>query len=200
MDEDKKEGTDAANDAPPEEISEIEKCRKERDEYLAGWQRARADFLNYKKEEMQRLAEIAKYQTEDMVKEFIGVLDNFDLALAALSESKKAPTSGEAGAGVPTPKAVGTEKGIYMIRAQMEDALRKRGLTRIPVGPGDKFDPALQEAISEEESDEPPGTVAEEMKAGYKLFDKVIRPARVKISKGPMRSDKSELHPNAPNN
>jgi len=45
-----------------------------------------------------------------------------------------------------------------------------------------------------------PGSVAEEMKAGYKLFDKVIRPARVKISKGPMRSEKSEFHPNAPNN
>ena len=149
---------------------EFAKCRKERDEYLAGWQRAKADFINYKKEELRRMGDLARYQNEDIIRDLITVMDNFDLGLAALE--KQGPI----------------EKGIYMIRSQIEDVLKKRGLTRIPIKPGDMYDPAVAEAITEGDPPAggrqfPPGSIMEIIETGYKLFEKVIRPARVKVVK-----------------
>ncbi len=138
---------------------------RQRDEYLAGWQRAKADFINYKKEELRHLEEVSKYGNADMIKEIIGILDNFDLALRTLE--KDGPV----------------EKGIYIIRTQIEDILKRRGLERIVLKAGDLFDPAIAEALSAVESDQPPGTVAEEIEPGYRLYDKVLRPARVIVSK-----------------
>lgn len=158
--------TNETQNNTPQEATETEKLRKERDEYLAGWQRAKADFLNYKKEELRRLEEVAKYGAEDFIRELITIMDNFDLGLRALE------------------KAGPVEKGIYMIRAQIEDILKQRGLRRIPTKIGDKFDPAIHEALSEVESGEIAQTIIEEIEPGYQLHDKMVRPARVKISKG----------------
>ena len=148
----------------------LSKCEKERDEYLAGWQRAKADFANYKKDELKRLEELARYQTEDFVLELIGVMDNFELGIAALE--KQGPV----------------EKGIYMIKTQIEDILKRRGLMRITIRAGDKFDPAVAEAVAEVDSpaggEIPPGAIVDEIEAGYRLYDKVIRPARVRVAKG----------------
>ena len=85
---------------------------KQRDEYLAGWQRAKADFINYKKEEIAHLQEVAKYGNEDLIKDLISVMDNFDLGLRVLEKSGP------------------VEKGIYLIRSQIEDILKKRGLAK----------------------------------------------------------------------
>lgn len=145
---------------------QLEKAEADRDQYLSGWQRAKADYLNYKKEEQGRLGEIARYTGEDIMREMVTVLDSFDLGLQALEKSGP------------------VEKGVYMIRSQIEDLLKKRGLEKIPMKPGDAFDPAVSEAITEGESDQPPGTIAEEIEPGYRLYDKVLRPARVKLSKG----------------
>ncbi|OGY99595.1 MAG: nucleotide exchange factor GrpE [Candidatus Liptonbacteria bacterium RIFCSPLOWO2_01_FULL_52_25] len=141
-------------------------AEKQRDEYLAGWQRAKADFINYRKEEMQHLEDVARYGGEEIIKDFIGVLDSFDLGLRAME------------------KAGPVEKGVYMIRAQIEDILRRRGVERITMKVGDEFDPSVAEAIAIIESDKPSGTVLEEIEPGYKLHDKIIRPARVKVAKG----------------
>lgn len=145
---------------------QVEKIEAERDQYLSGWQRAKADYLNYKKEEQSRLGDIAKYTNEDILKEMVTVLDNFDLGLQALE------------------KAGPVEKGVYMIRSQIEDVLKKRGLEKITLKPGDPFDPSIAEAIAEGESEQPPGTIMEEIESGYRLYDKVLRPARVRLSKG----------------
>jgi molecular chaperone GrpE len=161
--ENQKSGEEKIGETAEEKLS---KCEKQRDEYLAGWQRAKADFLNYKKDEIKRLEEVARYGTEDLMEELITVLDNFDLGLTALE------------------KAGPVEKGIYMIRSQIEDILKKRGLSRIPIKIGEQFNPAIAEAIAETESAEPTGTVLEEIEVGYRLHDKIIRPARIKISKG----------------
>ncbi|MDO8574045.1 MAG: nucleotide exchange factor GrpE [bacterium] len=159
--------------------NELEKVKKERDEYLDGWKRAKADFINYKKEELSRLEEIAKYSNEDLIKEIITVLDNFDLALSYATEKQPTPTSESE----PRPGSVGVEKGIYMIRTQIEDILKRRGLKKINVRVGDLFDPNLSEAIVEVESEKPPETIIEIIEPGYKLNEKIIRPTRVKISK-----------------
>lgn len=155
-----------------EENDELTKCRKERDEYLAGWQRAKADFLNYKKDEMARLEEIARYGNEEFLKELISVLDSFDLGIAALE------------------KQGAVEKGVYMIRAKLADVLKSRGLTKVEIKAGDKFNPEIAEAIAEIESDRPAGTILEEIEPGYKIYDKIVRPARVKISKGQIAKSK----------
>ncbi|MEK7138033.1 MAG: nucleotide exchange factor GrpE [Patescibacteria group bacterium] len=143
----------------------LAKAEKDRDEYLAGWQRAKADFINYKKEELARLEEMAKYGNEDFIRELITVMDNFDLGLAALEKSGP------------------VEKGIYMIRSQIEDILKRRGLEKIPVSIGDQFNPSHSEAIVEVESEKPPETIVEIIEPGYKLNEKIIRPTRVKIAK-----------------
>jgi len=139
--------------------------QKERDEYLEGWQRARADFANYKKQEAERMGEAMKYATEDIVSDLIRVLDSFDLGLTALEKEGKA------------------EKGMYMIRAQLEDTLKRRGLERILIKLGDPYDPAIAESIGEVVAELPPGSVAEEIEPGYRLLGKVVRPARVRLTK-----------------
>jgi molecular chaperone GrpE len=145
--------------------AQLAEAEKQRDEYLAGWQRSRADFINYKKEELRHLEEVSRYGNADMIKELIGIIDNFDLALRTLE--KDGPV----------------EKGIYIIRTQIEDILKKRGLEKIALKAGDAFDPAVAEALSAVESEQPPGTVVEEIEPGYRLYDKVLRPARVIVSK-----------------
>ncbi|MEK9180264.1 MAG: nucleotide exchange factor GrpE [Patescibacteria group bacterium] len=141
-------------------------CEAKRDEYLAGWQRAKADFINYKKDEIRRLEEIAKYGSEDLMLGLVAVLNSFDLGLRAME------------------KQGSVEKGVYMIKSQLEDLLRQRGMERISVKPGDKFDPSVAEAIAELESDRPEGTIIEEIESGWRLHDKILRPVRVKVSKG----------------
>src|SRR3989338_6296064 len=73
------------------EQGEFERCKKEKEEYLAGWQRAKADFINYKKEEAKRLETLAKYANAMLLEELITVLDNFDLAIQALGKMRGAP-------------------------------------------------------------------------------------------------------------
>ena len=149
------------------EIDELSKCQKERDEYLDGWKRAKADLINYKKDEAKRFEAVIKFSNESLIRDLINVLDSFDLALVALeneADSKK-------------------EKGLYLIRQQLEDILKQNGLERIIISVGQPFDPALQEAVAEVESDKPSGTIIEEVERGYLLNGKLIRPARVKVSK-----------------
>ena len=59
---------------------QFEECEKQKNEYLAGWQRARADLLNYKKEEMERIGELVGYATEELILKILPILDNFEIA------------------------------------------------------------------------------------------------------------------------
>jgi molecular chaperone GrpE len=151
---------------PNELETKLAEAEQRRDEYLAGWQRTKADFINYKKEEMKHLEDVARYGSEDLIKDLISVLDNFDLGLRTLE------------------KAGPVERGIYLIRSQIEDILRKRGLEKVSVKAGDEFDPMIAEAMAEVPSDRPPGVIVEEVEPGYRLHQKILRPARVIISKG----------------
>jgi molecular chaperone GrpE (heat shock protein) len=142
-----------------------EKIRQERDEYLDGWKRAKADLLNYKKDETKRLEEIIKFGSQEILRDLLPVLDSFDLALQVLEKDGHA------------------EKGVQMIRNQLENVLKKRGLIEIKVNPGDAFDPNIHESIGEMESQESEGSVALEVEKGFMLHDKVLRASRVKLSK-----------------
>ena len=141
----------------------LARCESERKEYLDGWQRAKAELINYKKDETKRFEELAKFATEGLIADILPALDAFDLALQH-----------------DMPKDV--EKGITLIRLQLEDTLRRRGLEPIPAI-GQRFNPALHEAIGTVEGAGEGDTVAEELQRGWRLNGKVIRPARVKIAK-----------------
>jgi molecular chaperone GrpE len=144
---------------------DLDALKKQCDEYLDGWKRAKADFINYKKDETKRFETVLKYANETIIRELIGVLDSFDLAIQSLGADEK------------------TEKGIYLIRTQLEDVLKRYGLERISVSVGQKFDPGVHDAISVVESDKPSGTVVDEVEKGYMMNGKLIRAARVKVAK-----------------
>ena len=150
----------------------LAKLEKEREEYLAGWKRAKADLINYKKEESRRFEQFAKLSNEVLITELIAVLDSFDLSLTVLEKDKPA------------------QKGIALIKNQLEGVLKKYGLEKIVVRLGDSFNPNYHEAISEIGSDKQEGTVAEEAESGYVLGGKVIKPVRVKLSKGQENKNK----------
>ena len=145
--------------------AELEKLQKEKDEYLNGWKRAKADLINYQKDDGKRFEEMMKYSIEAFVRDLIPVLDSFELGIAALE--KNGPV----------------DKGVYIIKTQLEEVLKKKGLEKIKVSPGDVLDTTQHESIGEVEGRGVSGTVAEEIESGYMLNGKVVRPARVKIIK-----------------
>ena len=169
--EENKNNTQNNNQSPPEpQKSELDllkeritKLEKEKDEYLNGWKRAKADSINQQKDELKRMEEIMKFANADIIKDLLLVLDSFELSLLATKD----------------PEA---KKGIEIIYSQLEKLLSKQGLKKIKAI-GEKFDPALHEAMLQEESDKESGTILEEMAKGWKLNGKVIRPTKVKISK-----------------
>jgi len=142
---------------------QIAKLEKERDEYLNGWKRAKADSINQQKDEMKRMEEIMKFANADIIKDLLLVLDSFELSMLATKDSE-------------------ARKGIEIIYSQLEKILNKQGLEKIK-SLGEKFDPALHEAMLQEESNKESGTILEEMVKGWKLNGKVIRPTKVKIAR-----------------
>lgn len=145
---------------------ELEKIIKEKDEYFSGWQREKADFLNYKKQEFERLKETLNIAKESLFKELIPVLDNFNLAQRAIPEEEKEKNS---------------IKGLLLIKKQLEDSLKSLGLEEIETI-GKQFDPKMHEAVEEVEGAEP-GVIVEEVQKGYSFQDKIIRVAKVKIGR-----------------
>ncbi|MEI6479260.1 MAG: nucleotide exchange factor GrpE [bacterium] len=149
------------------EETELDRCSKEREEYLDGWRRAKADLINFKKEEAGRLAGFLKNGNENIIKDLITVLDSFELGIAATTEVN--------------PEVM---KGMILIKNQLEDALRRHGTEKLEVKKGEMFDPARHEAIGEMHSEYPDGSVVEEVEGGYLLYNKVIRASKVRLSKG----------------
>jgi molecular chaperone GrpE len=143
--------------------NEIEKLKRERDEYLAGWQRAKADFANYQKEEARRQEEFAKWALAGFINELLNVLDSFDIAISQTTSEKEL-------------------LGLTLIRSQLLALLTKYGLQPIPVEKGMKFDPEFHEAIAHEPSDLPEDTILAEIQKGYTLHNRVLRPAKVKVA------------------
>jgi molecular chaperone GrpE len=141
------------------------------EEYLNGWKRERADFLNYKKDEMERIGQLAKYANTEIILKIIPILDNIYLAESHVPEELKNNNWID---------------GFSQIKNQLCDFLSKEGIEAIETV-GKPFDPNTMESVGEAEiatSDvAKSGTVVEEVQRGYTLYGKIIRPAKVKISK-----------------
>lgn len=135
--------------------AELDICKKQAEEYLNNWKRERADFINYKKDEAKRMSEFVTFANEALILELIDLLD--DLYLAA--------------------KQVRND-GLDQTVKKLEEWLKKYEVERIKVD-GEKFDPLRHEAVESSQD----GDKTEEIRAGYTMHGKVIRPARVKIVK-----------------
>lgn len=146
----------------------LEKCQKEKDEYLAGWQRARADFLNYKKEEIERLKKVMEYGSEELILKIFPILDSLEKAETQIPLDFKDNEWVE---------------GISQVRIQLQDFLKKEGVEEIKTI-GERFDPNFHEALEKVEvKNKEVGKIVKEIQKGYTLNNKVIRPAKVKITK-----------------
>lgn len=141
----------------------LKKCQELKEEYLNGWQRAKADLINARKDDERRNQEFLKFANATLVSELLSVLDSFDLALESEGESK-------------------FSKGIILIKMQLGDVLKRYGLEEIK-SVGEKFNLQLHEIIGEVASEKEEGIVVEEVQKGYLIYGKVLRPAKVKISK-----------------
>jgi molecular chaperone GrpE len=150
-----------------EELEErLAKAEQERDEYLADLQRVAADFENYRKRVARDQESLVARAHERLVKELLPVLDDLERAMQAAEEHEEAKL----------------EEGVQLVHRELEEALAKEGLVEIETN--GKFDPHLHEALLTQPSDEDEGAIIEVLQKGYRLGDRVLRPARVVISQG----------------
>jgi len=164
----KEEKESSCAKAPEDKEKQLEECEKQKNEYLAGWQRSRADLLNYKKEEMERIGELVGYAVEELILKMLPILDNFGIAEQKLSEELKNDNN---------------VKGVLQIKNQILDFLKSQGVEEIK-SVGEKFDPNLHEVVEEiEEKDNESGIIIEEIQKGYKINGRLLRPTKVRIIK-----------------
>ncbi|MEK7567040.1 MAG: nucleotide exchange factor GrpE [Patescibacteria group bacterium] len=144
--------------------NELKECRKKAAEFLAGWQRAKADLINARKDEEKNREAMAKYANERMAREILNVLDSLDQAVAEPSLEEKWKT------------------GFQYIRNQLMQIIRGYGVGVIE-SVGQKFSPEEHESVAEEDAPEAEQDqiVLQELQKGYRMHDKVLRPAKVKI-------------------
>jgi molecular chaperone GrpE len=148
--------------------NELEATRAKMDEYLQGWQRALADFSNYKRRVERDQAQVSQAATGNILKRYLDVVDDLDRAL------KNRPQQGE---------GASWANGIELIYRKLLTYLENEGVKPIEAE-GQNFDPNLHEAISMEESqDFASGQVIGIVQQGYTLGERVLRPARVRVAR-----------------
>jgi molecular chaperone GrpE len=145
-------------------------AEQERDQFLALVQQTRADFENYQKRVQRDMAQERRYAQKPLALDLLSCLDNLERATAAAKQA------GETGPLV---------QGVAMVHAQLLDTFRRHGITRIDAL-GQPFDPNLHQAVMQQPSAEhPPNTVVQVLEQGFMVHDRVLRPARVVVSKAP---------------
>jgi molecular chaperone GrpE len=154
--------------APASASDEVQRLKNERDQLFDRLARLQAEFENYRKRSAREQQEFRDYALANAVTSLLPVLDSLELAL----------------------KNAGGEKteiraGVELVRKQFADALAKLGLREIPAQ-GEPFDPQYHQAIEMVETDKVPDHhVLEELQRGYKLKDRLIRPAMVRVARNP---------------
>jgi molecular chaperone GrpE len=148
------------------EVDELEQATRERDEYLDALQRLKAEFENYRKRVSRDQAEFVTRASERLVKQLLPVLDDLERALEAAADHEEAKL----------------EEGVRLVHRALAEALAKEGLAEIETD--GKFDPHTQEALLSQPSETEEGTVIQVLQKGYRLGDRVLRPARVVVSSG----------------
>ena len=144
-------------------------CEKEKQEYLDNWQRERADFLNYKKEEDARKASFVRFTKENFIFEILPVMDSYDMAFSNRESWEKVDKN--------------WRLGVEYIHQQLLKVLNDNGVEEIEAKEGDRFDHTLHQPVesvltSDESKDH---TIAKILQKGYRTKDSVLRPVRVNV-------------------
>jgi len=147
-------------------LEELEQCQRLKEEYLNEWKRARADLINYKKEEVARMEEIKKNTKKNLILDvLIPLMDNLDIFEKNLEKESE------------------IQKIIFCLKNQINDFFKKESVFRMKTI-GENFDPYFHEAVEMVEGkEEERGKIKEEILAGYLWEEKVLRPAKVKVVK-----------------
>ncbi len=147
--------------------SELQQLKAERDSLLDRLARTQAEFENARRRATKEQQEFRDYAAADAIKSLLPVLDSFERALQVKSDPGD------------------FRNGVELIYKQLQDALAKLGVRAIPAK-GERFDPRVHEAIEMvETSDAPDHEVLDELQRGYKIKDRLLRPAMVKVAKNP---------------
>jgi molecular chaperone GrpE len=152
----------------PALLQDLEETRTKADEYLDGWQRARAEFTNYKKRVEREQAQIYQTVTGNIIKQYLEITDDLERALVNKPEGSD-----------------GAEwaNGVELIYRKLLAILQNEGVIRMGAQ-GQVFDPNLHEAITSEESDTyKSGEIIEVLQPGYMIENRVLRPAMVRVAK-----------------
>ena len=152
--------------APSAEVTELQKIRAERDTLLDRLARLQAEFENARKRAVREQQEFRDFATADAIKALLPAIDSFERALNAPASQENEFRS-----------------GVELIYKQLQDALTRLGVRPVPAK-GEPFDPHVHEAIEMvETSDAPDHQVMDELQRGYKLKERLLRPAMVRVAK-----------------
>jgi molecular chaperone GrpE len=153
-----------------EQLEELKTRASKADEHWDRLLRTTADFDNFRKRAVREKQEAIRYANESLMEKLVPVLDNFDMAMAAVPAGS--------GDGIQS-----VREGIAMIHQQLKNALSEAGLEEVDAA-GQPFDPRWHEAVSQVETDEvPEGQIVQQLRKGYKLRDRLLRPAGVVVAK-----------------
>jgi len=156
---------------PPAPIDELAVLKAQVDQYRDQSLRMAADLENYRKRMIREKEDIVRYANSTLLEKLIPIIDNFELGLDAARSSADT-------------KAAEIINGLAMVQRQLSDFLKDHGIQPIDAI-GQLFDPKLHDAIGHEfHNDIVEGTVISQMRRGYRLSDRLIRPASVIVSKG----------------
>ena len=157
---------------PPLQPEELAARAAKADEHWQRLLRTTADFENFKKRASRERQEAVKFANEVLIQKLLPTLDNFEMALAAAQAS-------------PGNSIESLQMGISMVHQQLKSVLTEAGLQEVDAS-GKPFDPNLHEAVSQQESVEvPEGQVLQQLRKGYKLRERLLRPASVVVAKKP---------------
>ena len=151
--------------------AELEDARGKAEEYLAGLQRERAEFANYKRRTAEEREAMLGLAGEDLIRKVLALADDFDLAIEA------------------RPAAIANDpwvEGVVAIDRKLRALLESEGVSQIVATPGTPFDPREHEAIANVPgTGRPEGEIVSEIRRGYRLRDRVVRPALVMVASEP---------------
>ena len=162
---------DAAS-VTPEQLEELKARAAKADENWERLVRTTADFDNFKKRAARERTEAIQFANASLIQKLLPVLDSFEMALAAAQTTKDE-------------KSASLQAGIVMVQSLLKNVLLESGLEEIDAT-GKVFDPTQHEAVSQQETaDVPEGQVVQQIRKGYKLRERLLRPAGVVVAKKP---------------
>ena len=158
-------GAEVQSDKIKKLRAELEKCKEEKQEYLVGWQRCKADSINARKDAVLMAERSGNRSRDSLIEDIIPALDSFDMAIGGDAWANMDPN---------------WRMGMENVRSQLITALSNQGVSAY-AETGDAFDPTLHDAVQEIEAEGKPGSIARVLRRGYRVAEKIIRPAHVAV-------------------